>query len=176
MKGSFWEPSRTMPSGCDGCPRKAKARGFVPGFGEIENPRMIILMEQPGENELIEGKPAVGKTGYHTDKALGGYRYGVFVTNVRKCLAPKESSEVRRASIAHCIAAYLQPEFDKLAPTQPKGLLLMGADAVQAVMARGNMAKLHASQWTLEEVQAMVRASTQPAATLISGDETDEPS
>jgi len=163
-----------MPSGCDGCPRKAKARGFVPGFGEITEPKMIILMEQPGENELVEGKPAVGKTGYHTDKALGGYRDGVYVTNVRKCLAPKESSEVRRASIQHCINAYLQPEFNKLAPTGPKGLLLMGADAVQAVMHRGNMAKLHASQWTPEEVAAMVRASTHPAMTHISGD-TDEP-
>lgn len=161
MKGSFWE-SHKKPPACSGCPLVTKGRGFVPGYGEVDTPKLIILMERPGENEVIEGKPAVGKSGYHVDKALGGTRDGIFLTNVRKCVAPSETPTEKRASTVHCIAAYLEEEFNRLAEKKPKGLLLVGADAVQAGMQRGNISKLHNSMWAREEVEAMVRSSTAP--------------
>ncbi len=161
MKGSFWQPHNKPPT-CTGCPLVKKGRGFVPGYGEVETPKLIILMERPGENEVIEGKPAVGKSGYHVDKALGGDRDGVFLTNVRKCVASSETPQEKRKSTLHCILAYLQEEFDRLSPKKPKGLLLVGADAVQAIMQRGNISKLHNSMWSREEVEAMVRTSTTP--------------
>ena len=160
--GAFWPPLKKPPM-CAGCPLAAKGRSFVPGFGDVHNCRMVILMERPGDNECKEGRPAVGASGFHLDKGLGGGRDGAFVTNVRKCLCESETPEEKVTSIQHCILAYLQPELDQINALNrpndnPKGVLLVGGDATRIVLGRPDVTALHGSIWTRPEADAIAAA------------------
>ena len=162
--GAFWPPFK-KPLGCRGCPLATKGKSFVPGFGDVNNCRMVIIMERPGNNECIEGRPAVGASGFHMNKGLGGGREGVFLTNIRKCLCEGETPDEKRTSMNHCVNAYLKPELDQIETLNrdtdnPRGVLLVGGDATQVVLGRSDVTALHGSVWTREEAEA-ISASTQ---------------
>jgi len=164
--GAFWPPFK-KPLACAGCPLETKGRSFVPGFGDIHNARMVIIMERPGENECTEGRPAVGKSGYHVNKGLGGGRDGVFLTNIRKCLAENETPDEKGKSIVHCVGAYLNPELGQIEALNkdagnPKGILLVGGDATSCVLGRRDVTALHGSIWTKKEADAIAASSDAP--------------
>ena len=157
---SLW-PSHHKPPACAGCPRAVHSRGFVPGDGPLPS-RLIVVGEQPGENEIIEGKPFIGKSGWVLQDGLGGKegRAHVYVTNVRKCLGSKgESDAVREASIAHCAAAYLQIELDA---AQPEMVLAIGADAAHVLGGRGDVSVVSGSVYERAEVDAMRNEAEPP--------------
>jgi len=164
--GAFWPPFK-KPLACTGCPLAAKGRSFVPGFGDIHNARMVIIMERPGSQECEQGRPAVGKSGFHMDKGLGGGREGVYLTNIRKCLCESETPEEKGNSIAHCVTHYLNPELAQIEALNkeagnPKGVLLVGGDATGAVLGRKDVTALHGSIWTAEEAEAIAASTDEP--------------
>ena len=146
----LWEPCE-RPKECEGCPRANVSSGFVPGVGDVDA-ELVGLAEEPGPRELEQGIPMVGPTGSEVRSGFGGTWDGVFRTNVRKCQGQEgENEAIRRASIAHCVAAYLQPELDAL--TGPKRLVCIGADALEVVTGQRGIIKLHGSTWSKEEVE-----------------------
>jgi len=151
---SLWPPHNRPPA-CEGCPRNVEGRseGFVPGGGRLDA-ALAVVGEQPGANEVQEGAPFVGKSGKELNVGLGSLgRDGAFVTNVRKCLGRgEETAALREASIAHCVAAYLQPEFDALVAC--RAVLAVGADALQVVVGPRQMIKWHGAVMTREEADA----------------------
>lgn len=149
---TIWPP-HLKPAACIGCPRHSRGRGFVPGDGPLPA-RLMVVGEQPGENEVEEGRPFVGRSGREVNDGLGGKegRAGVYVTNVRKCLGYKgESERDSEASIAHCVAAYLQAELDA---AQPEVIAAVGADATRLLAGRADVATITGSVYTRAEAEA----------------------
>jgi uracil-DNA glycosylase len=71
---------------CTRCPLYRDATQVVPGEGKIGS-RMMLVGEQPGDNEDIAGKPFVGPSGRVLDQALrdaGIVREEAFVTGAVK--------------------------------------------------------------------------------------------
>lgn len=54
---------KPKPPGCEGCPLQHKGQGFVPDQLPAE-PEYLLIGEAPGKNEIIDGKPFVGKAGF----------------------------------------------------------------------------------------------------------------
>ena len=114
-----------------------------------------MIGEQPGTNEVSEGRPFVGKSGKELAAGLGGTH--AFVTNVRKCLGRSdESKELRRASINHCTAAYLQDELD--ACTEARTVLVVGADALETIVGVTSTIKWHGAVLSREEAESIHEA------------------
>jgi len=70
---------------CDDCP--LQDRPFVAAYGPPMTDR-VIVGEAPGEREVVEGKPFVGKAGDRLNQALntaGVDRLAVYVTNTVLC-------------------------------------------------------------------------------------------
>lgn len=77
---------RVAESGCRRCPLYEFAKQVVPGRGPSRAPLMLIG-EQPGDQEDLAGVPFVGPAGRILDRALkeaGIVRHEVFVTNAVK--------------------------------------------------------------------------------------------
>lgn len=79
----------------------------------------------------------------------------LWISNVRRCLADDETPDEKAASTAHCVRAYLEPE---LAQAEPKTLLLIGGDALAAVVGLTEMQRYHASVWHRAEIDEVRRA------------------
>ncbi len=159
------------PLDCDGCVLKEKGKSFVPGIGD-ENAKILILGERPGKHEAgtcdctpdahPRGEPFVYKSGKEITFGLGGTRGGAYLTNVRKCLGgDKETPEIREASTAHCIKAYLIHELGALSSVRT--VLAVGADALRATTGIKEITKFHGSVWTADEVRAMSQVITEAA-------------
>src|SRR5687767_4340080 len=88
----FLPARRTLPAlvkaaaHCQGCPLFARATQTVFGEGPA-SARIIMVGEQPGDQEDIQGKPFVGPAGALLDRALADAkidRKTVYVTNAVK--------------------------------------------------------------------------------------------
>jgi len=149
----LWPPHQKTAA-CVGCPQAARGRGFVPGDGPLPADLMVVV-DQPGENDVLEGVAVTGKPGWILQDGLGGKegRARTYVTNLRKCLAPKGQPPAERAAaIAHCATAYLQWELDDC---QPKIVLAIGADSSHVLAGRGDVSVVSGSVYTRAEVDAM---------------------
>lgn len=152
----LWPPG-VKPPECAGCDREYTGLGFVPGDGPADA-RLLLIGEQPGPVERDKGSPFRGPSGDIVNRALGD-RDAVFVTNVRKCegIGDYEPSDVRRRSIAHCVAAYLEKEIAAL--TQVRSVLAIGADAALVVAGVDGIGSAHGAVFTREEAEACSTAS-----------------
>ena len=77
---------RDAEAACTRCPLYRDATQVVPGEGSLGAP-MLLVGEQPGDREDIEGRPFVGPAGGVLDRALeeaGIARANVFITNAVK--------------------------------------------------------------------------------------------
>jgi uracil-DNA glycosylase family protein len=71
---------------CTRCPLYKNATQVVPGEGSSRS-RLMMVGEQPGDKEDLEGKPFVGPAGHMLDRAIaeaGLDRRKIFVTNAVK--------------------------------------------------------------------------------------------
>jgi DNA polymerase len=145
----FLPPESTLPAlreaaaGCRGCRLYANATQTV--FGEGRAGAAIMLVgEQPGDREDLEGHPFVGPAGRLLDSALedaGIARDDVYVTNVVKHFKwePRGAKSARRihkkpndAEIAACYP-WLSEE---IAVVHPRVIVCLGATAAQALLGK----------------------------------------
>jgi DNA polymerase len=111
-------------------------------FGEGgRSARVMLVGEQPGDREDIEGRPFVGPAGRLLDRALeaaGIDRDDVYVTNVVKHFKWRPRGKRRihdkpnAAEIAAC-RPWLDAEFDLV---RPSVVVCLGATAAQALLGR----------------------------------------
>jgi uracil-DNA glycosylase family protein len=129
---------REAASGCKGCDLWANATQTVFGEG-AEHAKLMLVGEQPGDREDIEGKPFVGPAGHLLDTALeraGIPRADAYLTNVvkhfkwvrrgKRRLHEKPNSQEVRAC-----RPWLDAEVEVV---QPRLVVLLGATAAQAVL------------------------------------------
>ncbi len=125
---------------CEGCDLFRHATQTVFGEGPAHAP-VVMIGEQPGDQEDLQGKPFVGPAGRLLDKALqeaGIDRSRVYVTNAVKHFKFIERGKRRihgkpnGIEIAAC-RPWLEAE---VAAIQPELIVCLGATAAQALMGR----------------------------------------
>src|SRR5579884_2911244 len=126
---------------CRACDLWAGATQAVMGEGSARADVMLVG-EQPGDREDIEGHPFVGPAGRVLDRGLeeaGIVREDVYVTNVVKHFRYKARGKRRihqkpdRWQVSACLP-WLEAE---LAVVRPRAVILQGATAAQAILGSG---------------------------------------
>jgi uracil-DNA glycosylase family protein len=142
----FIPPAPTLPKleraaqSCKGCDLYLNATQAVLGAGPA-SARIMIVGEQPGDREDIEGKPFVGPAGKLLDKALaaaGIDRSEIYVTNAVKHFKnePRGKRRIHKkpsATEVNACRPWLETELDLI---QPDVIVCLGATAAQAILGR----------------------------------------
>jgi DNA polymerase len=127
-------------AGCRACDLWANATQTVFGKGPVPA-RWMLVGEQPGDHEDLEGEPFVGPAGRLLDQALaeaGIDRAAVFVTNVVKHFkwrpAPGSKRRLHERPNREEVGACIPWVESELALVRPEVLVLLGATAAQALL------------------------------------------
>jgi uracil-DNA glycosylase family protein len=123
--------------GCRGCELYKDATQTVFGQGR-KRVELMLVGEQPGDKEDLEGKPFVGPAGRLLDRALeeaGIDRSAAYVTNAVKHFKWKPRGKRRlhqtpRVGEIEACRPWLAAEVEAV---QPRALLAMGATAARSV-------------------------------------------
>ncbi|MGI6701182.1 MAG: uracil-DNA glycosylase [Christensenellales bacterium] len=118
---------------CSKCSLYKTRTNCVVGDGNINSPIMLIG-EAPGEQEDLQGKAFVGKSGMLLDKMLmsiGLDRSKVYICNIIKCRPPGNRNPARDEEDA-CMD-YLREQYKIM---RPKIVVLLGSVACKAVIKR----------------------------------------
>jgi uracil-DNA glycosylase family protein len=129
---------RSAAHGCRGCPLWEHATQTVFGEG-LRTARVMLVGEQPGDREDLEGRPFVGPAGRLLDDALaaaGLARPEIYLTNAVKHFkwVPKGKRRLHQKPSAREIAAcrpWLEAELEAL---DPEVVVALGATAAQSLM------------------------------------------
>jgi uracil-DNA glycosylase len=159
------EPDQTPGSldECRRCALWAHATQAVPGAGPRHAPLMIVG-EQPGDQEDLQGKPFVGPAGAMLDRAMeeaGVARKQVYVTNAVKHFKwePRGKRRMHKTPAQREINAchyWIERETDAI---EPKVILALGATALKSVL-RDPKAKLQATLGQAIELDGRVVIAT----------------
>jgi DNA polymerase len=132
------EQLREAAASCQGCDLYRDATQTVFGEG-AEHSRLMLIGEQPGDQEDLQGKPFVGPAGRLLEKALDEAaidRRRVYVTNAVKHFrftvrGKRRLHEKPNAGQVRACRPWLESEIDVV---RPGLLVLLGATAAQSVM------------------------------------------
>jgi len=129
---------RTAAAGCRACPLWRSGTQTVFGEGREHAP-LLVVGEQPGDREDVEGHPFVGPAGKLLDQALeatGVPRKDVYITNAVKHFKwePRGKRRLHKTPAQREIEACLPWLEAELAAVQPRVILCLGATAARAVM------------------------------------------
>ena len=127
-------------AGCRACPLWRTGTRTVFGEGPAAA-KLMLVGEQPGDREDVEGHPFVGPAGRVLDEALttaGIDRDDVYVTNAVKHFKWRASGKRRiHARPSWSEVAACRPWLDaELAAVAPTVLVLLGATAAQTLLGR----------------------------------------
>src|SRR5947209_4015797 len=131
---------RNAMQACTNCDLYKNATQAVPGEGDEHAPIMLVG-EQPGDQEDREGHPFIGPAGKLLDRALeeaGIDRTQVFVTNAVKHFSwePRGKRRIHKKPNGTEIAA-CRPWLDsEIALLKPQVIVCLGATAAQALLGR----------------------------------------
>lgn len=131
---------RTAVAQCRRCPLWEPATQAVFGEGPADA-RLVLVGEQPGDQEDLTGRPFVGPAGQVLDAALeqaGIDRARVYMTNAVKHFkfAPRGKRRLHQRPDSGEIAACRWWLDQELALLKPRLVVAMGATAVQALLGR----------------------------------------
>lgn len=177
-----WLPEKpTLPrlreaaAGCKGC--DLWQRGTQTVFGEgSPHARVMMVGEQPGDKEDLQGRPFVGPAGAVLDKALaeaGIDRNDVYVTNIVKHFKwePRGKRRIHKKPNALEISAcrpWLEAE---IAVTRPEVVVLLGATAAQGILGRDFRVTQHRGEWVSSDIAPFVLATVHPSSILRAPDD-----
>ena len=161
---------RSAAAGCRACPLWETGTQTV--FGEGAAGAAVVLVgEQPGDQEDRQGRPFVGPAGRVLDDALeqaGIDRSAAYVTNAVKHFKWEARGKRRihakpnAAEQAAC-RPWLEAE---LAVVKPAALVCLGATAAQALLGRGFRVTRERGRWVESELAEHVTATIHPSAIL----------
>jgi DNA polymerase len=166
---------RSVAAGCRACHLYARATQTV--FGE--GPRQADLMmvgEQPGDVEDVEGHPFVGPAGRLLDSALEQAsidRRAVYLTNVVKHFKwePRGKRRIHMKPNAAEVSA-CRPWLDtEIALVKPRILVCLGAVAAQALLGRGFKVSTDRGRFVDSTLAPRVTATVHPSSILRAPDE-----
>ncbi len=166
---------RAAASGCRGC--DLWKRGTQTVFGEgSPHARVLLVGEQPGDKEDLQGRPFVGPAGAVLDKALeaaGIHRNDVYVTNIVKHFKwePRGKRRIHKKPNALEISA-CRPWLDaEIEMTRPDVIVLLGATAAQGLLGRDFRVTQHRGEWVPSPIAPFVMATVHPSSILRAPDD-----
>lgn len=168
---------REAAAGCRDCPLWQGTTQTVFGEGPARAALMLVG-EQPGDKEDLEGHPFVGPAGRLLDAALaelGLDRKAIYVTNAVKHF----KYELRGKRRMHKTPAQREIEAcnqwldGEIAALRPKAIAALGATAARALLGRPVAVTRERGQWIQREDGIPVLITLHPSALLRLRDEED---
>ena len=162
---------------CTACELHLVGSKTVFGEGPAQA-RVMLVGEQPGDREDIEGHPFVGPAGQLLDRSLeeaGIVRDDVYITNAVKHFRWEGTRGKRRIhrkpGMAHINAC--RPWLDaELQVVRPEVLVCLGATAAQAIVGRTFKVTEHRGEFVdVEGMDALVTATVHPSSILRAPDD-----
>jgi uracil-DNA glycosylase family protein len=146
-------------------------------FGEGgSHVRVMLVGEQPGDQEDIQGRPFVGPAGKILDKVLeetGIDRNETYVTNAVKHFKwePRGKRRIHKKPNALEIAACHPWIESEIAVLKPDVIVCMGATAAQALLGRNFRVSTQRGQLVKSDLAPYVLATVHPSSLLRAPDE-----
>ncbi len=173
QRGSL-DALREAVQGCRGCPLHAEATQAVFGAGPA-GARLVLVGEQPGDQEDRVGEPFVGPAGGVLDRALeaaGIDRGETYVTNAVKhfkwkARGPRRIHEKPNWSEQVACRPWLERELEAVSP---RGIVLLGATAAQSLLGRDFRVTRSRGRVLESELAEVVLATIHPSAVLRADD------
>jgi uracil-DNA glycosylase len=166
---------RRAAAGCRAC--DLWRRGTQTVFGEgSSRARVMLVGEQPGDREDLEGRPFVGPAGRILDVALekaGIDRAAVYVTNAVKHFKwePRGKRRIHQKPNSVEIAA-CRPWLDaEIRVVKPDVLVCLGATAAQALLGRSFRVSRQRGQFVTSALAPRVLATVHPSSILRAPDD-----
>ena len=161
---------REAAAGCKGCHLWEHATQTVFGEGR-PSAGLMLVGEQPGDQEDLAGKPFVGPAGKLLDRALeeaGIEREAAYVTNVVKHFKWQARGKRRiHAKPTWSEVAACRPWLDaEIAVLEPKVIVCLGATAAQAVIGRDFRVSRQRGELADSQLAPYVTATIHPSAIL----------
>ena len=155
---------------CRECPIGEHATQSVNGEGRLNAPLMLVG-EQPGDQEDLRGHPFVGPAGQLLDRALeavGIPRDAVFVSNAVKHFKYelRGKRRIHKSPTQREAAACLHWLEDEIALVQPRALVALGATAARSLMGRTVGVTAERGRWLEREDARPVLITLHPSALL----------
>jgi DNA polymerase len=131
---------RKAEAQCTRCPLYRPATQVVPGEG-IQHATLMMVGEQPGNDEDLAGRPFVGPAGRILDRALaesGLDRKQIFVTNAVKHFKfePRGKRRLHKRPNAHEIARCKWWNDVERALVKPRLVVALGATAARSLIGK----------------------------------------
>lgn len=166
---------RAAATGCKACDLWKMGTQTVFGEG-IPAARVVMVGEQPGDKEDLQGRPFVGPAGAVLDKALaaaGIDREDVYVTNIVKHFKwePRGKRRLHKKPNALEISAcrpWLEAEIEVV---KPEVVVLLGATAAQGMMGNQFRVTKQRGQWVQSNIAPLVMATVHPSSILRAPDD-----
>jgi uracil-DNA glycosylase len=164
------EELRKEARACQDCPLWANATQTVFGAGD-PHARVMLVGEQPGDEEDKKGLPFVGPAGRLLDRALEAAevpRDSLYVTNAVKHFKWQARGKRRIhqkpnwTEMSAC-RPWLEAE---LAVVKPRVLVLLGATAAQSLLGRQFRVTQHRGELLESELAEAVTATVHPSSIL----------
>lgn len=161
---------RDAAAGCRACDLYRTGTQTVFGEG-LKKAEVMLVGEQPGDKEDLEGRPFVGPAGKLLDRALdeaGIDRSGVYITNVVKHFKWEARGKRRihkkpnMAEITAC-KPWLEAE---LGVVRPRALVCLGATAAQALLGRSFKVSQQRGELVGSPLAPLVTATIHPSSIL----------
>ena len=136
---------------CRACPIGAHATQAVPGEGAL-NPQRMLVGEQPGDHEDLQGRAFVGPAGQLLDTALqqlGWPRRALYLTNAVKHFkyVPRGRRRIHQRPAVGEVQACSMFLAREIALVAPQSLLALGATAARALLGHAVVMEDVRGQW-----------------------------
>src|SRR5688572_29258235 len=164
------ESLRDAAAGCRECPLGFIGTQTVWGEGPVRAPLMLVG-EQPGEHEDVQGRPFVGPAGQLLTRALealGWPRDALYVTNAVKHFKFEMRGKRRmhktpaQREAAACLH-WLESEIEHV---KPQALVALGSTAARQLMGRPVPVLANRGQWLQRDDGLPVLITLHPSALL----------
>ncbi|MDR1117631.1 MAG: uracil-DNA glycosylase [Oscillospiraceae bacterium] len=162
MNKTEWERLRSECMGCHRCSLGDTRKNLVFGDGNPDS-EILFIGEGPGEQEDLEGKPFVGRSGKLLDDMLtmiGLDRGRVYIANIVKCRPPNNRDPLNVEQEA-CIP-WLRSQVSCM---KPKIIFCLGRIAAQRIIKPDYKITAEHGSW-IERNNFHLSASFHPAALL----------
>ncbi len=155
---------------CRECPIGAMATQAVPGEGPLQ-PLLMLVGEQPGDQEDLHGRPFVGPAGQLLDRALvqlGWPREAIYLTNAVKHFKfeLRGKRRIHKTPAQQEAAACLHWLENELSLVQPGAVVALGATAARALLGRHVAVMSERGQWFTRADGLRVLVTLHPSALL----------
>ena len=155
---------------CRDCPIGDHATQAVNGEGPI-SARLMLVGEQPGDQEDLRGRPFVGPAGQLLDRAfkdLGWLRPSLYLTNAVKHFKfePRGKRRIHKTPAQKEIAACRQWLESEIELVKPEAVIALGATAAASLLGRPVAVMSERGQWLFRDDGLPVLVTLHPSALL----------